>query len=119
MRPLAERETADQPRPSISVMPTPPTMPTPTMPRPNLTTEEAWATPENLHRGAWKAGVLGAISVLVMVVSVRLLVLVSVMGAIALAWASLGNPDLNRQIILGIYGVLVVVPCVYLATMGK
>jgi hypothetical protein len=46
---------------------------------------------------------MGAIGVLVAVVSARLLVLLSVAGAIFLAWSTLQSPDPYRLIALAIY----------------
>src|ERR1700756_3705971 len=54
-----------------------------TSPPTNVTTEQAWATPANR---AWRAGVLGAVNVLAMVLAGRLLVLVAIAGAIFLTW---------------------------------
>ena len=104
---------------------------TPTPPRPSTleqTIKTAMATstptnpplaPEIMHRAAWKAGVLGAVNVLVMLLAARLIVLVAIGGAIGLTWQALGNPDPNRLIALGIYGAAVVIPCVWLAARGK
>jgi hypothetical protein len=69
-------------------------------------------------RAAWKQGVLGAVNLMAMVLAGRVLVLVAIAGAIFLSWMSLGNPDLNRQIILGIYCAFVVCPTVALAAYG-
>lgn len=74
---------------------------------------------EYVHRASWKAGVLGAVNVLTMILAARLLVLVAIGGAIGLTWELLGNPDPYRLIALGIYCCLVVVPSVVLATMGR
>jgi hypothetical protein len=74
---------------------------------------------EFVHRRAWKAGVLASINVLVMVLAARMLVLVAIGGAIALTWYALESPDPYRLIALGIYSLLVVVPSVILAAMGR
>jgi hypothetical protein len=74
---------------------------------------------EFVHRRAWKAGVLASINVLVMVLAARMLVLVAIGGAIALTWYALESPDPYRLIALGIYSMLVVVPSVILAAMGR
>lgn|SRR5215472_4197692 len=65
---------------------------------------------------AWRAGVLGAVNVLALVLSGRLLVLVAIAGAIFLTWLALANPDPYRLAALGIYCLLAVVPCVWLAS---
>lgn len=72
-----------------------------------------------MHRAAWKAGVLGAVNVMTMLLAARLLVLVAIAGAIGLTWLALGNPDPYRLIALGIYSLLVVCPCVWLAATGR
>ena len=71
---------------------------------------------EYIHRAAWKAGVLGAINVLIQVVAVRVIVLVAVSGGIVLASIALGNPDPWRLGVLTIYSLAVVVPVVWLAS---
>ena len=68
---------------------------------------------------AWRAGVLGAINVLTMVLAGRLLVALAVAGSIFLTWLTLGNPDPYRLAALGIYCLLAVVPCVWLASAGR
>ena len=70
---------------------------------------------EFVHRAAWKAGVMGAINVLVLVLSSRLIVLVGVAGAIVLTIQALESPDLYRLGALGIYCVAVVCPSIWLA----
>jgi hypothetical protein len=115
MQLVAERQTADPPptRPMSSwPSSTPPTTPPPEY------TEQAWARPDPANR-AWKAGVLGAINVLAMVLAGRGLVLVAIAGAIFLTYLTLGNPDVYRLSALGIYCVAVVIPCVALACFGR
>jgi hypothetical protein len=73
-------------------------------------------TTEFVHRAAWKAGVLGALNVLVLLTAVRLTLLVSVCGGIALAYLALLNPDPYRLGVLGIYAISVVVPLIVLAS---
>jgi len=69
-----------------------------------------------VHRAAWKAAVLGTINVLVLLVAVRLILLVSVCGAVALAYLALSNPDPYRLGALLIYALTVVVPLIFLAS---
>jgi hypothetical protein len=81
---------------------------------------QATTTPPNLqaeyqHRVAWKAAVMGAFNVLVVVLAVRLILLVAVCGAISLAWLALQNPDPLRLGALGIYCAAVVIPTVWLS----
>lgn len=73
-------------------------------------------SPEFVHRAAWKAGVLGALNVLIMVTAVRIIVLVAVGGGIVLALSALSTPDPWRLGVLAIYAVAVVVPVVWLAS---
>lgn len=77
---------------------------------------------EYIHRAAWKAGVLGAINVLVAVVAVRLVLLVAVVGALVLARTALdvsSSAPVYQQaalVMLGVYCLTVVVPLVWLAS---
>jgi hypothetical protein len=71
---------------------------------------------EYVHRHAWKAGMLGAINVLVLVTAVRLILLVSVCGAIGLAYLALSEPGPYRLGTLAIYATVVVVPLIWLSS---
>jgi len=73
-------------------------------------------SPEYIHRAAWKAGVLGALNVIVLMTAVRLTLLVSVSGAIALAYLTLQNPDPFRLGALAVYAAIVFVPLIWLAS---
>jgi hypothetical protein len=73
-------------------------------------------TAEYVHRAAWKAGVLGAINVLVAVVAVRFALLVSIIGAIVLTYITIEAPDPWRLAALGVYTALVVLPATWLAS---
>jgi hypothetical protein len=68
---------------------------------------------EYIHRAAWKAGVLGAINALSIVLAVRLILLFAVCGAFALAYLGLSSPA--GMGILVVYTVAVVIPLVALA----
>jgi hypothetical protein len=72
-----------------------------------------------VHRATWRAGMLGAVNVLTALLAARLLVLVSIVGAIGLTWLVMQNPDPYRLIALGGYCLLTVVPCVVLASLGR
>ena len=50
------------------------------------------------------------------ILAVRLVVLVAVLGAILLAWEALADPQIVRVSALAVYGLLVVLPVVWLAT---
>lgn len=80
-----------------------------------VTTEKAWASPEYMHRAAWKAGVMGSLNVLAIVLGVRLTLLVAVGGAISLTWFALQTPDPYRLGALAVYAAVVVLPLVWLA----
>ena len=70
---------------------------------------------EFVHRAAWKAAMLGSLNLVTAILAVRLILLVSVSGAVALAYLALREPDPYRLGALGVYGVLVVLPMVWLA----
>lgn len=71
---------------------------------------------EYVHRAAWKAGVLGSLNVLFAVIAARFILMLAIIGAVALAWVGIGNPDPWRAAILAAYAVLVVIPMVWLAS---
>ena len=72
-------------------------------------------SPEVMHRAAWKGAVLGTLSVISAVLAARLILLVGVCGAIALAYLTTQQPDPFRLGALGIYAAVVVIPLVWLA----
>ena len=79
----------------------------------------ARATGEYVHRAAWKAGVMGALNLLAVVLAVRLVLLVAVVGALWLAKLALDVPAPVQQpalIMLGVYCVTVVLPMVWLSS---
>jgi hypothetical protein len=83
-----------------------------------MATTATTATPPNqeyIHRAAWKAAVLGTLNVLLLTISVRLTLLVSIGGAIYLSWLVLAQPDPYRLGALGVYSATVVLPLVWLA----
>ena len=76
-------------------------------------------TGEYQHRAAWKAGVMGAINLLAIVLAVRLVLLVAVIGALWLAKLALDVPQPVQQaalIMLAVYCVTVVLPMVWLSS---
>lgn len=95
---------------------------------PNLTTsppnflanqqppQATFINPEYVHRAAWRAGMMGALNLATAVLSVRLTLLVAVFGASAIAYLSLSDPTPYRLGSLAIYGTLVVLPLVWLAS---
>ena len=71
---------------------------------------------EYQHRAAWKAGVMGALNVIAVVLAVRFILLVAVAGAIILTVIAINVPDPWRLGALAIYAVTVVVPTVRLSS---
>ena len=74
---------------------------------------------EYQHRAAWKAGVMGALNLLAVVLAVRLVLLVAVLGALWLAKLALDVPAPVQQaalIMLGVYCATVVLPMVWLSS---
>ena len=71
---------------------------------------------EYVHRAAWKAGVLGALNLLALVLAVRFTLLVAVIGAIILSTFAVREPDPWRLGAVAIYAAIVVVPTVWLAS---
>ena len=74
---------------------------------------------EYIHRAAWKAGVMGSLNVLTVLLAVRLTLLVAVCGAIVLAYLALSASDAYKLGALGVYALVVVVPLVWLAATGR
>ena len=58
---------------------------------------------------------MGALTIVSAILAVRLTLLVSVCGAIALAYLALENPDPYRLGALAVYAGVVVVPLIWLA----
>jgi len=86
---------------------------------PSSTPKVSRETAEYVHRGAWKAGVLGAMNLLAVVLAVRLVLLVAVLGALWLAKLALDVPAPVQQaalIMLGVYCATVVLPMVWLSS---
>ena len=68
------------------------------------------------HRAVWKAGAIGALNVFTAILSLRLVVLVSIVGGIGLTWLCLQSPDPYRIGALFIYCGFVQCPVVWLAS---
>jgi hypothetical protein len=73
-------------------------------------------TAENLTRAAFRAGVIGALNVLILVVAVRIILLGAVVGAIWLASIAIQAPDPLKLAVVGIYCLALVLPMVWLAS---
>ena len=77
------------------------------------------AAGEFVHRSAWKAGVMGALNLLAVVLAVRLVLLVAVIGALWLAKLALDVPvamQMPALVMLGVYCATVVIPMVWLSS---
>lgn len=73
-------------------------------------------TSEYQNRAAWRAGVMGALNVVAVVLAVRLVLLVAVAGAIFLTVVAVNFPDPMRLGALAIYAVAVVIPTIWLSS---
>jgi hypothetical protein len=71
---------------------------------------------ELVNRAAWRAGVLGSINVLAIVLAVRLGLLVAIVGAICLTYIAIQAPDPLRLGALAIYCAFVLLPTTWLAS---
>jgi hypothetical protein len=69
-----------------------------------------------VHRAAWKAGVLGSINVLAVVLAVRLGLLIAIVGAIVLTYITIQAPDPFKLGALAIYAAFVILPTTWLAS---
>lgn len=105
MQVVAERVIADEPQAPTT---TATTITSPTSPQ-QTTTNELVAG------AAWRAGVLGSLTVAIRILSARAILLFSVLGAIGLACIALGNPDYIRLGVLALYTLTVTCPLVWLA----
>jgi hypothetical protein len=68
-----------------------------------------------MTRAAWRAGVLGALNLAVRVLAVRLTLMLSVLGAVALTLYAIELPDPWRLGAVAIYTLTCVVPLIWLA----
>ena len=76
-------------------------------------------TGEYVHRAVWKAGVMGALNLLAVVLAVRLVLLVAVIGALWLAKLAIEVPptvQMPALILLGTYCLTTVIPLVWLSS---
>ena len=108
---VGERRLPDQPS-NLETMISSATTTTTT----NATAPNSALQREFMTRSAWQAGVMGTLNVLTAVLAVRLTLLVSVCGASFLAWLALSEPDPYRLATLGVYGVVVVLPLIWLTS---
>lgn len=91
------------------------------MSSPSLTTKPTTTTlqTEIISRAAWKAGVIGGLNVAASILAVRLILMISVLGAIGLAVMALWIPDPVRLGALALYTVTVVLPLVWLGSHSR
>ena len=107
MQVVAEREVAD-----------PPELPAPTTTTPTTTSSislQTTTSDELISRAAWRAGVLGSLTVAIRILAARSILLFAVLGAIGLAWLALSASDYVRLAALALYTITVVGPLVWLA----
>lgn len=71
---------------------------------------------ELAYRRSWKAGVIGALNLASAILAARLILLLAVLGAVGLDWIALAEPDPVRLAAIGIYGGMVVLPVVWVAS---
>jgi len=112
MQLVGEKQIPDQPTLSSLIATAAAT--TSTTPKPGVSRET-----EFVHRGAWKAGVMGALNLLAVVLAVRLVLLVAVIGALWLAKLALDVPvamQMPALVMLGVYCATVVIPMVWLSS---
>lgn len=105
MQVVAEREVPDAP---LADTTTPPTSS-------NYSQTTTSNSDELISRAAWRAGVLGALTVASRILAARAILLFSVLGAIALACIALRDPNYIRLGVLALYTLTVTVPLVWLA----
>ena len=110
MQVVAEREVAD-PEPAVATPMT--TTPPSSISSPPQTTT---STDELIARAAWRAGVLGALTVAIRILAARSILLFAVLGAIGLAWLALSAADYVRLVALALYTVSVVCPLIWLSS---
>ena len=109
MQVVSEREVADPPElpaPTTTTIPSSTSSPTAT------TTSDLNA--ELISRYAWRQGLLGALAAINQVLAIRAVLLVSVLGAIFLAYLALAQDDVFRLGVLAVYCAVVVAPIVAL-----
>lgn len=76
--------------------------------------DPAFVNREFVHRAAWKAGVIGAMNALALVLAARFAVLVAIVGGIVLTAIALTSPDPYKLGALAIYAAFIV-PTIWLA----
>ena len=91
---------------SLTFKPLPPGTPTQTVADPRQ---------EFITRAAWRAGVLGALNLAALILSLRLILLIATGGAIMLTYLALGDRPPFALVALAIYCATVLMPLVWLA----
>lgn len=81
---------------------------------PPQTTTTTDVNAELISRYAWRQGLLGALAAINQVLAIRAVLLVSVLGAIFLAYLALAQDDVFRLGVLAVYCAVVVAPIVAL-----
>ena len=113
MQLVGESKTPDTPQTLSSLI-------SQTTQNPAIPTTTPKPSGEYVHRAAWKAGVMGALNALFVILAVRAILLVAVVGAIYLAIIVVAAPDPWRLGALAVYAIAVVLPTVWLtARQGR
>ena len=107
MQVVSEREVAD-----------PPELPAPTTTTSTMssTSSQTTTSDELISRAAWRAGVIGSLTVAIRILAARSILLFAVLGAIGLAWLALSAADYVRLVALALYTVSVVCPLIWLSS---
>lgn len=113
MQVVAEREVPDAPAVEPAGITTTPTTIS-SISSPAQTTTNTDLNAELISRYAWRQGLLGALAAINQVLAIRAVLLVSVLGAIFLAYLALAQDDVFRLGVLAVYCAVVVAPIVAL-----
>lgn len=112
MQVVAEREVPDAAAPEPAGI----TTTTPTTTSSTLSPAATTISDELIGRQAWRAGVIGSLTVAIRILAARSILLFAVLGAIGLAWLALSAADYVRLVALALYTVSVVCPLIWLAS---
>lgn len=112
MQVVAEREVAD---PEPAVVTTTPQTTTSSISSSQRTTTSDALNAELISRYAWRQSMLASLNVISLILAVRMILLVSVVGAVFLTYLALLEHDVLRLGALAIYCAVVVAPIVLLS----
>src|SRR5215475_6779126 len=86
-------------------------------PAPQLPVSQVDTPASTTSSASFYQAMTGTMTAIAMVISVRLTLLLSILGGFALAWQAAANPDVIKLAMTGVYDGLVVIPMIYLALM--